>query len=177
MADNSTLTFDANLVKIKVRDDCPNRDEVLKYYSEKASVIGHAGDSGFDLICPDNLKCITDQVNTIKLGIECEMVAAGSNINVSYMLFPRSSISNTPLALANSIGLIDAGYRGELMAKVRCHIDRSHKETISDSSYTVKKAERLFQLVAFDGRPIKSVVVETLTSTSRGAAGFGSTGK
>ena len=36
----------------------------------------------------------------------------------SYMLVPRSSISKTPLRMANSIGIIDAGYRGEIMAAV-----------------------------------------------------------
>lgn len=169
--------FKGNLLRIKVRDDCPNREDVVKYYAEKSTTVGYAGDSGFDLICPDNIRCTTDQVNTIKLGIECEMISTQTGENVSYMLFPRSSISNTPLSLANSIGLIDAGYRGELMAKVRCNVDRNHKETVTDSSYVAKKSERLFQLVAFDGKTIRPQIADSLSQTDRGAGGFGSTGK
>ena len=37
-------------------------------------------------------------------------------INCSYYLYPRSSISKTPLRMSNSTGIIDAGYRGEIIA-------------------------------------------------------------
>jgi len=58
--------------------------------------------------------------------------------NKAYYLFPRSSISKTPLRLANSIGLIDGGYRGEIVAMV---------DNIYDEDYEVKEGERYFQLV------------------------------
>ena len=51
---------------------------------------------------------------------------------------PRSSISKTPLRLANSIGLIDGGYRGEIMACC---------DNIKDYEYTIEKGQRLFQLL------------------------------
>jgi len=80
---------------------------------------------------------------------------------------PRSSISKTPLRLSNSIGLIDAGYRGEIMAAV---------DNIKSESITVSPGQRLFQLVAMDGSPIHFQLSNELSDTSRGKGGFGSTG-
>ena len=80
---------------------------------------------------------------------------------------PRSSLSKTPLRQCNSIGLIDAGYRGEIMAAV---------DNIKDKSFTLETGQRLFQLVAMDGSPIHFELVDELTETDRGEGGFGSTG-
>ena len=81
---------------------------------------------------------------------------------------PRSSIAKTPLRLCNSIGLIDGGYRGEIMAAV---------DNIKDEDYKIEKGQRLFQLVAMDGSPVKFELVDKLTDTTRGEGGFGSTGE
>ena len=81
---------------------------------------------------------------------------------------PRSSISKTPLRLSNSIGLIDGGYRGELMASC---------DNIKSDSYTIKEGERLFQLVAQNCSEIQYELKESLNESSRGSGGFGSTGK
>ena len=63
---------------------------------------------------------------------------------------PRSSIAKTPLRLCNSIGLIDGGYRGEIMAAV---------DNIKGEDYTVEPNQRLFQLVAMNGSPISFEIV------------------
>ena len=81
---------------------------------------------------------------------------------------PRSSISKTPLRLANSVGLIDAGYRGEIMAAV---------DNIKDIPYKVEVGQRLFQIVAMDGSKINFDLIYELSQTSRGSDGFGSTGQ
>ena len=83
------------------------------------------------------------------------------------MMIPRSSIVNTPLRMANSIGLIDAGYRGELIAVV---------DNCSDEPYEVKCGSRLFQLVGRSLLPFQWTAVEQLPDTERGNDGFGSTG-
>ena len=70
--------------------------------------------------------------------------------------------------MANSIGLIDAGYRGEIMAAV---------DNIKDFSFSVEKGQRLFQLVSMNGDAIHLDLVDTLSETSRGDGGFGSTGE
>jgi dUTP pyrophosphatase len=103
----------------------------------------------------------------LKLGFKAAAVSLDDDKkNVSWLIFPRSSISKTPLRLANSIGLIDAGYRGEILAAV---------DNIRGEDYTVKAGDRLVQAVAFNGGSISIKIVESLDATSRGEGGFGST--
>ena len=103
------------------------------------------------------------ETTRIRLGISCENID-----KKAYFLMPRSSISKTPLRLANSVGLIDAGYRGEIMAAV---------DNIKDISHRLESGQRLFQIVAMDGSEIHFDLTGDLSQTSRGKDGFGSTGK
>ena len=123
----------------------------------------HKGDSGLDLYILENQIFKPGETNKIKLGISCE-----SNTGESYFLFPRSSISKTPLRMANSLGLIDGGYRGEIMAVC---------DNIKNFEYKLESGTRLFQIVSSDSSPIKYKLKDELSSTSRGIGGFGSTGK
>ena len=84
------------------------------------------------------------------------------------MLVPRSSIWRTSLRQANSIGIIDAGYRGHIMVPV---------DNISNEDYIIKPGERLFQIVHPLLKPIEVELTDTLSETERGSGGFGSTGK
>ena len=95
-------------------------------------------------------------------------MACESENNQPYLLMPRSSIAKTPLRLCNSIGLIDGGYRGEIMAAV---------DNVKSEDYTVEPNQRLFQLVAMNGAPITFEIVDELSDSTRGEGGFGSTGK
>ena len=87
--------------------------------------------------------------------------------SVGYYLYPRSSIYKTPLRLSNSVGIIDAGYRGNIMACVDNH---------GSEDYTIKKGTRLFQICSPDLKELKFKLSNTLSETSRGEGGFGSTG-
>lgn len=88
--------------------------------------------------------------------------------NVSWWLHPRSSISKTPLILHNSSGLIDKGYRGELLAAFH---------NISNEPYTITAGTRLVQAVSSNiSQPITFGLTKTLDFTTRGEGGFGSTG-
>lgn len=91
---------------------------------------------------------------------------------IPFKLYPRSSMgSKTPLRLGNSVGVVDSGYRGHLMACVDCH---------GEENYSISQYDRLLQIVAFSGRPIFVKLVENhkdLGITIRGDGGFGSTGK
>ncbi len=122
----------------------------------------HAGDAGLDLFIMEDSSIKAGDTAALKLQISCE-TASGQ----PYYLMPRSSISKTPLRMSNSIGLIDGGYRGEIIAMV---------DNIKTEDYQVTAGDRLFQLVAMDGSPITFELVETLSDSSRGSGGFGSTG-
>ena len=122
----------------------------------------HSGDAGLDLYVLEDIQFEPNETKAIKLGISCE-----PEDGKAYYLFPRSSISKTPLRMANSIGLIDGGYRGEIIAMC---------DNIKSEPYTAEKGQRLFQLVATDSSPIHFELVEDLEMTTRGTGGFGSTG-
>ena len=123
----------------------------------------HDGDAGLDLYTIEALRVEPGETKLIEFGISCQPVGGKA-----YFLIPRSSMSKTPLRMANSIGLIDGGYRGELMAMC---------DNIKDFAYTAERGQRLFQVVACDCSPIYYEMVEELSETTRGAGGFGSTGK
>ena len=123
----------------------------------------HSGDAGLDLFIVEDQTIPAKSTQPIPLQIACENLD-----KKAYYLFPRSSISKTPLRLANSIGLIDGGYRGELVGMV---------DNIYDEDFHVKRGERYFQLVAVDSSPIDFELVEELSESSRGEGGFGSTGR
>jgi dUTP pyrophosphatase len=100
-----------------------------------------------------------------------------------FYLYPRSSISKTRMRLANSVGIIDAGYRGDLIAAVdtiglfgSTDIWHVWKETLSP----IKKYDRYFQVCAPDLSPFLVHIVDTEQDlsppTARGQGGFGSTG-
>lgn len=126
----------------------------------------HSSDSGLDIKFPETLKIPPKALGfTIHLGIECEMIDQQGN-NIPYMLVPRSSIGKTPIIMANSIGIIDKTYRGELMAKVH---------NLSDQEFVIKKGEKLFQIVQPSLNSFDYKLVTKLSDTKRGKGGFGST--
>lgn len=133
-------------------------------------------DSGFDLAVPIQLNLQKHWGNKIPLGIHTSMwTQYEDDVNVpqAYYLCPRSSISKTPMRLSNSVGIIDSGYRGEIMAVVDV-IDHNK------IPYELNAMDRHFQICHPSLNPFKVVIVnskEELGITNRGDGGFGSTGR
>ena len=84
------------------------------------------------------------------------------------LLVPRSSMSKTPLRCANSIGVIDADYRGELSIAY---------ENVSCNDYMIFRGDRIAQLIIVPIAMVDVLKVDELSETERGAGGYGSTGK
>jgi dUTP pyrophosphatase len=143
----------------------PDNDSVKVLYTNHGTY--HEGDSGLDLYFPVDVRVEGCSTAVIELGIRCEALDDEGEKYLSYWLAPRSSISRTPLRMANSIGIIDAGYRGVLKVAV---------DNRSEEMYMIKRGDRLFQICAPDLTDIKMSVVSELSTTSRGEGGFGSTG-
>jgi len=149
----------------------PDGEKAKPFYENHGSY--HEGDAGLDLFCVEDQEVAANSTAWVNLGIK---VAAYRDHesgkrpapSLAFLVLPRSSISKTPLRVANSIGLIDAGYRGCLIAAL---------DNRSDKPYTIKSGDRLMQAVAFDGSPITFELVESLDQTSRGTGGYGSTNK
>jgi len=115
----------------------------------------------------------------LDLGTSARMVRMnpdGSEKDVHYWLCPRSSIIKSGFAMANSQGVIDKSYRGTLMAPIAISNHIIFNKTMSAENHL--KGDRYFQIVAPDMGHIASVVVvNSLSTTERGAGGFGSTGR
>ena len=119
--------------------------------------------AGLDLYCPFHIKVPADSQKKIPLGVAVEIPKGHMGL-----LVPRSSMSKTPLRCANSVGIIDEDYRGELSIVY---------ENVSCKDYEIARGDRIAQLIIV---PIAVVDVEeaqTLSETERGDGGYGSTGK
>jgi len=140
----------------KVKIKRLHKDAVIPSYSRQ-------GDAGMDLVATSKFYDDFDNI--------CYGTGLALEIPEGYvgLLFPRSSISKTDLTLRNSVGIIDSGYRGEITFKFN-NILMSSCEP-----YNVK--ERIGQLIIMPYPTIEFEEVEELSTTERGAQGFGSTGK
>ncbi len=132
-------------------------------------------DAGFDVVAPEDYTCFTGLVTKINFGIKCasKTIRQGGKTHPSgFYMYPRSSLSKTQLRLANNVGVIDSGYRGNLIGAFDCI--SKHDE------YKVLKYDRLVQICSPDLSPIVVEIVdeecELGEKTSRGDGGFGSTG-
>ena len=140
-------------------------------------------DAGFDVLVPELYSFVNTDISQVKIdfGIKCEayLVHLDSSVygghHTGFYMYPRSSLSKTPLRLANCVGIIDSGYRGNLIGI----FDKSNTLVNSyENVNQVKKGERLVQICAPGLVPIVPILVDEMdTNTSRGEGGFGSTGK
>ena len=144
-------------------------DATRDLYSDVDIPGGVRGDSGTDLRFPESLTLAPEAITLVDLRVRvrCEI----NRIFVPYQIVPRSSISKTPLMLANSIGIIDAGYQGTLKVAIWNH---------GNQLWYIRRGESLFQLIRPDLVPVRVVVVGEdaaafAIATARADGGFGST--
>lgn len=134
-------------------------------------------DSGFDLFIPNETTFdLNFKTQMIDLNIICEMheydLNTDSYRNSAYYVYPRSSLSKTPLMLSNHTGIIDSGYRGNIKAAFR------YLPFSDATSFSTEKHQRLLQIChpSLCKVYVKLVDFSTLSTTERGQGGFGSTG-
>lgn len=131
-----------------------------------APVKAHATDAGFDLTCSS----ITTEINERGQLIIVYHTGIAVEIPEGYFgaLVPRSSIATKTLMLTNSLGTIDAGYRGEIMAKMKATTD------VIPAVY--KEGDRFAQLLILPVPEVQFEEAEELSESDRGESGYGSTG-
>ena len=101
---------------------------------------GHDGDRGLDLFIPEDVEVPAKSGGfMIDLGIKVKAVRAGSKESESWILWPHPSIAETPLRVANSLGRIDADYRGSVKVAVNNR---------SSNVHVLKKGDTIVQAVA-----------------------------
>jgi dUTP pyrophosphatase len=127
-------------------------------------------DAGFDIYVPKHEIITIPDTFKIDFQIQCSaqiITDQKKQFNSGFYLYPRSSLSKTKLRMSNSVGIVDAGYRGNLIGAF---------DPISDciiDGYT-----RLVQICAPGLIPILVNIVGDLgEDTARGNNGFGSSGR
>ena len=118
------------------------------------------GDAGMDLTAVD--VSADEGTITYKTGLAVEIPRWHVGL-----LFPRSSVYKTGQSLTNCVGVIDSGYRGEIMLKF----------TLSPYQREYQIGDRIGQLIIIPYPMIEFIEVEELTQTDRGKGGYGSTGR
>lgn len=141
----------------------------FKKLSDKAVLPSkaHATDAGLDLTCT-SINTMVNECGQLLLQYHTDIAV---EIPEGYigLLFPRSSVCKKSLSLTNSVGVIDAGYRGEIMAVFRNTTD------VIPAVY--KEGERFAQLVIIPIPDVQPIEVEELSESDRGEGGYGSSDK
>ena len=134
----------------------------IKKLVENAVIPTYAkpGDAGMDLYST-SIEVSEDGVVTYGTGLSMEIPEGYVGL-----LFPRSSNYKQDLVLCNSVGVIDSGYRGEIMFKYF---------QIGENMYKV--GDRVGQIIILPYPQIEFTEVENLSQTERGEGGFGHTGE
>ena len=183
-----------------------NDDNLTQMYRETAENHNvkimndpHFYDAGFDLYLPKNeiepdyynnyTKFFgtgwTDDgpINKVDFKVKCcarMYTNADKYYYTPFYTYTRSSISKTPLRLTNNQGIIDAGYRGNLIGMFDC-IYSTDKSDDREQDYCMADYSRILQICAPGLVPIYVQIVDNIEElgpkTFRGDGGFGSTGK
>lgn len=119
------------------------------------------GDAGIDLTATSKKQEGKNIVYGTGLAIEIPEGHVG-------LLFPRSSLTNYDLSLGNHVGIVDSGYRGELLFKFK----RTDLQLFAKEYET---GDRIGQLLIIPYPKVELVEVKELSSSERGSSGYGST--
>lgn len=120
---------------------------------------------GLDIYFQTDVILNPNQVNKIPLGFAAEVPEG-----CVALLLPRSSAGIKGICLRNTVGVIDADYRGEWLAYITL-------DPICDKPITFKRGERALQALIVPFSRVAIELTDTLSETSRGDTGFGGTGK
>lgn len=142
----------------------------IKKLSENAVIPTYAksGDAGMDLVATSKEYDTNGNV-VYGTGLAFEIPEGYVGL-----IFPRSSNAKTRLILSNSTGVIDSGFRGEVLFKYKqiqheyLYLDRTNEYNIGD---------RIGQIIIMPYPKIEFKEVEVLSNTERGKGGYGSTGR
>lgn len=138
-------------LKVKLTDGAP----LPKHAKE--------GDAGLDLTSRETVEIAPQGTVMVGTGVACEIPKGYVGL-----VFPRSGMaSKRGVNLANNVGVVDSGYRGEIKLPL---YNAGHDVAV------VESGERCAQLVVMPFMVCECVEVESLSETERGEGGFGSSG-
>lgn len=154
-------------LKVKIKRLHP--DSVIPQY-------GKPGDAGMDLTA---ISKQYDDVGNAVYGTGLSMEIPEGYVG---LIFPRSSVSNFNQFLTNCVGVIDSGYRGEIMSKFKpvslsfcMNVPNGYKHDLVHREYEI--GDRVAQIIIVPYPQVEFVLSDELTETVRGDGGFGHTGR
>jgi dUTP pyrophosphatase len=126
--------------------------------------LAHEGDAGLDLYACETVTVWAGERASVRTGIALEIPPGHAGL-----VLPRSGLAaRHGIALVNSPGLIDSGYRGEVRVLLL--------NTDGDAHFEVAAGDRIAQLLLVPFATADAVEVQELATSERGEGGFGSTG-
>jgi dUTP pyrophosphatase len=134
---------------------------------EAMPAYGSSGAAGLDL------RACIDAPLSLQPG-DSQLVPSGIAIHVgdpdyAALVLPRSGLgAKNGIVLGNLVGLIDSDYQGQVFVSVWNR---------SKAAFTIQPMDRIAQMIIVPVRQVEWNVVDEFESSSRGAGGFGSTGK
>lgn len=138
----------------------------------------HLTDAGFDLVAASRS---VDEDGAVVYGTGLALEIPEGYVG---LVFPRSSIANKGLVLSNCVGVIDSGYRGEVMAKFKPSLSFGVRAGLPELGYVrmapcdiYEVGERIAQLIIMKLPDVQLIESEELGESERGTGGYGSTGK
>jgi dUTP pyrophosphatase len=144
----------------------------IKKLNELAVIPAYSkhGDAGMDLTCTE-VYLDSSGCYVYRTGLAVEIPEGFMGL-----LFPRSSNAKKSLMLTNSVGVIDSGYRGEIMFKYKPNYQYFLQSDELKNEQIYLKGERVGQLIILPYPTIEWEVVDELSNSDRGTGGYGSTG-
>ena len=125
--------------------------------------------AGMDIYLQEDATLVIGADNIIHLGFAAEVPEGYAAI-----LLPRSSAGMKGISLRNTAGVIDSDYRGEWIAHIV--IDQNQDNALLDE-WHYKRGDRIIQCLIVPVKKVDIELTESISVTSRGNGGFGSTGK
>lgn len=123
---------------------------------------------GMDIYFQSDVDLTIGLDNVVNLGFAAEVPEG-----YVALLLPRSSTGMKGLGLRNTVGVIDADYRGEWIAHIV--IDEQDSNGWGDI-VSFKRGDRALQVIIVPFKKVDIEITDTLSVTGRGDGGFGSTG-
>jgi dUTP pyrophosphatase len=124
----------------------------------------HDGDAGLDLYAAESARIGPGQRVSVGTGL-----AVAIPVGLVGLVVPRSGLAlKHGIALVNSPGVIDSGYRGELRVLLL--------NTDSTSEFRLAAGDRIAQILLLPIATATPLEADALDTTARGAGGFGSSG-
>lgn len=122
----------------------------------------HEGDAGLDLRAVERYVIRPGHSAMVRTGLRVEIPSGCVGLE-----FPRSGLGSKGITMRNAVGVIDSGYRGEVLCPLW---------NTTDEDFIVERGDRVCQIVVMPYCPCKLVEVDELSETERGTDGYGSTG-